>query len=207
MKPTLNAANVVVIASSFNPSIVTKDWLLSKGIVKEHPEDFTHTPGFSFYKSENFAITLFPDRLQLELRKINQNNIEELTTTAKRFISFLPETPYVAVGTNYRWQIEGLTEGDIKDKLRELFTFNWNKFPGLFSEKEVTLGLLMWQKYNKFLMRLTIEPNLRTMIHILCSFNYHANIRGSEEVQQRLAETHLTLSHSKSVVNEMFGER
>lgn len=205
MKTTLKEANIVIIANSFNPSIVTKDWLINKGVIKEREQNFTNTPGFSFFQSENFSITLMPDRFQLELRRVSEVNLEELAPIAERFITLLPETPYTAVGTNYIWQTEAEGGEDVAKILKDIFTFNYGRFTGVFREEDVSLGSILWLHYDGFLMKLSIEPLLSTKKHILCNFNYHADISGVSELKNRLSMFTDTFKHSKEIVDKLFG--
>lgn len=207
MKATLKGANVVIIASSFNPSIVSKDWLINKGVVKELPKNFTHTPGFSFFESENFKITLLPDRFQLELKKIDELNLKELAPIAERFVTSLPETPYTAVGTNYLWQAEAEAGEDIDKILKEIITFNWERSKSVFREEDTSLGGTVWLNHNGFLMRLSIVPDLERKKYILCDFNYHANIVGVEELKEMLSKSPEALTHSSEIVKELLARK
>lgn len=208
MKVILTGANIVILASSFNPSIVSKEWLIRKGIAKDTPKNFTHTPVFSFFESDNFSITLVPDRFQLEVRKINDANLKQLVPMAEKFASSLPETPYTAIGVNYLWQAEFETKEVINKILKGIFTFNWDKTKNIFKEQDVSLGSIVWLNYAGFLMKLSILPSLETKkCYILCDFNYHANITGEVELKEMLSKSSDTFKHSNEIVNELLVEK
>ena len=71
MEISLIGANIVVLAENHNPSIISKDWLSQKGIIKDNVISFTHTPAFSVVETENFSFFVDPDRLQLTLKMIS----------------------------------------------------------------------------------------------------------------------------------------
>lgn len=204
MNANLTGANIVIVASSFNPSIVSKDWLFSKGIINEPSKNFTHTPGFSFFESEHYSMTLLPERFLLELKNEYQTRFTELISITERFVSRLPETPYTAIGTNYTWQTETLSKRDVEKKLEDIFTFNRDRFSKIFKQQEVRIGTTVWLNHESFFVKLSIEPHLETMKHILCNFNYHANIKGSDELNERLAKIPVTLTHSENIVKGLF---
>ena len=204
MNTKLTGANIVVIASSFNPSIVSKDWIFDKGVINEPSENFTHTPGFSFFESEHYTMTLVPGRFQLTLKKKFQSKFAELISNTETFVDKLPETPYTAIGTNYIWQTETSSNEVLKEKLNDIFTFKRDRFPKIFERKDVRVGITIWLNYDSFCVKLSIEPHLETMKQILCNFNYHANIKGSKELKERLSKIPATLTHSKDVVEELF---
>ena len=177
---SLEGINIVILAKSYNPSIVSKEWLYEKNIVREAVRNFVHTPVFSLIETERISLVLAEDRLQISLRNISPENTESLPDIATKFVSHLPETPYTAVGFNYDYHgpkastyIEALFSPD-EAKLRELFSHDYE------------IGMTVLFQFKEFIARMSATPlggeNAKTAIH----FNFHSDSPGAEKVKERL---------------------
>ena len=100
-KASLRRANIVVLANSYNPSIVSRDWVLSRQLLSEPIGDFVHTPAFSLIQNNNFSLAVDMNRLQLSVKEPNPENMKLMPQIIKKFFILLPETPYRAMGFNF----------------------------------------------------------------------------------------------------------
>jgi len=109
-----SSANIVILASNYNPSIVSKEWLYQKGIFTETVRNFVHTPVFALVESEGFGLVVDEERLQITVRKVTQDSLNASASIAEKFVSILPETPYKSIGLNYRYTFprEGGSRGE-----------------------------------------------------------------------------------------------
>jgi hypothetical protein len=98
---SLATANIVVLARSFNPSIISKEWLYNKNIIKDSIKNFVHTPVLSFVETDILSLVVESERAQISLKNTSTENIEALAKITEKLVSILPETPYVSVGFNY----------------------------------------------------------------------------------------------------------
>ena len=106
MEISLIGVNIVVLAKNHNPSIISKDWLSQKKIIKDNVISFTHTPAFSVVETENYSFYVDPDRLQLTLKNDIINRVDLLPEMILAYISALPEVPYLAVGFNFSYNLK-----------------------------------------------------------------------------------------------------
>jgi hypothetical protein len=75
---TLSGTNIVILARNYNPSIVSKEWLYEKNIVRETVTNFVHTPPLSVVETERISFVLDENRLQISLKSITTDSIESL---------------------------------------------------------------------------------------------------------------------------------
>ena len=143
---TLSGTNIVILARNYNPSIVSKEWLYEKNIVRETVTNFVHTPPLSVVETERISFVLDENRLQISLKSITTESIESLPKIAAGFVSCLPETPFVAVGFNYTYNIPKETS-----RLKTLFALDNTKLKELFSEN-CEVGLIVSFPFKAFIV-------------------------------------------------------
>ncbi|MFQ5924921.1 MAG: hypothetical protein ACE5IE_02870 [Dehalococcoidia bacterium] len=175
----LQGTNIVILARNYNPSIVSKEWLYEKNIVREPVGNFVHTPVFSLIETDRISFVLSEDRLQISLRSITPENVEALPRLATEFVSCLPETPYVAVGFNYNYRVPKASS-----QLEMLFSPNEVKLKELFSE-DYEIGEQVFFRFKEFIVGMTAAP-VRGEMALAMNFNFHSDAPGAEQVKQRL---------------------
>lgn len=177
---TLSGTNIVILARNYNPSIVSKEWLYEKNIVRETVINFVHTPPLSVVETERISFVLDENRLQISLKSITTESIESLPKIAAGFVSCLPETPFVAVGFNYTYNIPKETS-----RTKTLFALDDTKLKELFSE-DYEVGLIVSFPFKTFIVRMTTPPIIGKTTRITMDFNFHSDSRGADEVKKRL---------------------
>jgi len=177
---TLSGTNIVILARNYNPSIVSKEWLYEKNIVRETVINFVHTPPLSVVETERISFVLDENRLQISLKSITTESIESLPKIAASFVSCLPENPFVAVGFNYSYNIPKETS-----RLKALFALDDTKIKELFSEN-CEVGLIVSFPFKAFIARMTAPPIRGKITRIMIDFNFHSDSRGADEVKKRL---------------------
>ena len=105
MEISLRVANIVILANTHNPSIISKEWLKEREVIEEAVVNFTHTPVFSIVETNNFLFIVNPDRLEISIKSTTTENMENLPRIVKKYINRLPETPYTAIGFNYIYHV------------------------------------------------------------------------------------------------------
>jgi len=176
----LSGANIVILARNYNPSIVSKEWLYQKNIIKDTVINFAHTPPFSLVETERISFVLSEDRLQISLKSFTPRNIEDLAKIAMGFVSHLPETPFVAVGFNYSYYLPKECS-----RLETLFSPNDVKLKELFSEGYEIGGMVAFL-FKEFLVRMSAPPSRGETARIRIDFNFHSDCRGADAVKERL---------------------
>ena len=177
---TLSGTNIVILARNYNPSIVSKEWLYEKNIVRETVTNFVHTPPLSVVETERISFVLDENRLQISLKSITTESIESLPKIAACLVSCLPETPFIAVGFNYSYNIPKETSS-----LKTLFALDDTKLKELFSEN-CEVGLIVSFSFKAFTVRMTAPPIRGEITRTTMDLNFHSDSRGAVEVKKRL---------------------
>ncbi len=192
-----NNANIVIMASNYNPSIVSKEWLYQRDIFTESVDNFVHTPMLALVENQNFGFVVDEQRLQLVIKRVTQDNLTNSSAMARRFVDVLPETPYKAVGLNYRYT---LTEKSCN--LRTLWAPKPAKLRTVFSQ-HYQLGAMIVFSFESFVATFTVTPSLTKEQPIRIAFNFHANVANTEEVRARIASQTTTLQKAESIIQEL----
>lgn len=176
----MGKANIVILARNYNPSIVSKEWLYEKDIIRETVRNFVHTPVMSLIETESISIVIEQERLQISLKNINYENIDALPRIATEFVSALPETPYVGLGFNYHY---GIPKENIQ--LEALFSPDNSKLKELFSE-DYEIGQQVFFRFEGFTVRMSAAPKSGEDAKLSIGFNFHADTPGAKKVIERL---------------------
>jgi hypothetical protein len=189
-----SAASIVILASNYNPSIVSKEWLYQKGIFTDTIKNFVHTPVFALVESKDFSLTVDEHMLQLTIKNVTEDNFNTSFGIVERFVDILPETPYTALGLNYHYTFPG-ERCDLRTilspknaKLREMFSQNYE------------LGATLVFEFEKFVVNFTISPSVRESKQIRMGFNFHSDAANSGEVKERLSMHIRTLEKAETIV-------
>jgi hypothetical protein len=192
---SLAAANIVVLARSFNPSITSKEWLYKKNIIKDTISNFVHTPVLSFVETDVLSLVVESERAQINLKNISTENIELLAKVTSRLVTSLPETPYISAGFNYDFYLLKTA-----NKLGDLFNPNNSKIRELFSD-EYEIGQKIIFRFKDFIVTMTTAPNKADQAKIVVSFNFHSTVSGSEQIIERLKEHNATLQKAQAILD------
>lgn len=193
----LGKANIVVLARNYNPSIVSKEWLYSKNIIKETVDNFVHTPVLSVIETTLATIILEEGRFQISLKHTSPENIDALSKIATKFVMALPETPYVATGFNHNYHIfrKDIKTGKISKpnyaKLKELFGENYD------------IGQLVYFQFREFVVRMSIAPTKGDADKLAASFNFHSDVAGVEAIVERLSLHTATVERTQEILKEL----
>ncbi len=101
MEIKIERADIVIVASAHNPSIVSPQWLKGKKLIVEDPKQFVHTPDFSLFDSETFSLVVDRERLQITAKKKDSGTLKSLASVGSGYIDLLPHVPYKSVGLNF----------------------------------------------------------------------------------------------------------
>jgi len=187
MESKLRRADIVIIASAHNPSIIAPQWLKDNSLIIESPIHFVHTPDFSLFDSESFSLVVDHQRLQITAKKQDKESLRSLANIASNYVKLLPHIPYRSLGLNFIWSIH-FDEGEKVAKIR--LNINESNLSSLFEGHEVNYGGIIYAKKESYTLKLVIEPQGRnTLVH---NFNYHHEAEGiSVEDLARLIDNFL----------------
>lgn len=194
---TLETANIVVLARNYNPSIVSKEWLFDKNIIRGTVSNFVHSPLLSVVDTNKFSFVLDENRLQLSLKNITTGNMKMLPKIAKDFVACLPETPYVAVGFNYRYQLP-----KEKSQIKLWFNPDYNKLKNIFTEN-YEVGFIISFRFEGFVTRISAPPTKREDTNLALAINSHLDCRGVDAVTDGLSLYDNNIEKIESILVEM----
>jgi len=192
-----NTVNIVVLASNYNPSIVSKDWLYQRGIFTEKVDNFMHTPILAVIENQNFGLVVDEQRLQITIKRITQDNLTNANDIVSRFTDILPETPYKGIGFNYQYAIK-----EEICNLDSIFSPKRSKLRATFSQ-DYELGSMIVFSFGGFVTTFTVAPSIIKEQPIRISFNFHADVANIAELRERLSSQKKTLRKAESIIKEL----
>lgn len=193
-------ANVVLLAQSHNPSILSPAWIQQGRIIEEPPETFVHTPVFSLYHSGTVQLMVEQERFLLTLRVLSEVNIQALLKSATRYIQTLPHVPYRAVGLNFTW----LATVERPEEAEQHFFPESDTLRSAFSEGEVKTGTFLYNIVQGYRLRLLVEPRLRSSGEFALDFNYHFDVTSAEEALKALSRLPASFSDAEQASRRLF---
>ena len=186
LNKSLKIENVVILATNFNPSIVSSVWLLSKGICNADeilPNSF-NTPQFSQIVCTDFQILVLPDQLQFSKTANFQGDFTKvIKDKLSRILKELPEVPYRSAGINFHWFVNE-SNADISVLSRKLFYNSESKIYNEFNNPSSQFGAYLSKDFSGSRLKLDIKPvifaeNNQTPISaIQFAFNFHTDFVG-----------------------------
>jgi hypothetical protein len=188
MEAKLRRADIVIIASAHNPSIIAPQWLKDNSLIIEEPLHFVHTPDFSLFESESFSLVVDHQRLQITAKKQDKGSLKALANVASNYVKLLPHIPYGSLGLNFVWSIH-FDEGEKVAKIG--LNINESNLVSLFEGHEVNYGGIVYAKKESYTLKLVIEPQGKNAL--VNNFNYHHELEGmSVEDLAKLIDSFLT---------------
>jgi len=204
MQIKLSSTNIVVLAKNHNPAIASTDWLKSEGIFDEKAINSTNTSVFSFFESEGFLLTVTPEHLQAALKSPIESNVPRLQKSVSTYIKALPHTPFTAVGLNYIWTLGFDTQENASIYLKNLFIVDDNKIKTSLGKNNYQAGGILVFEDEIFRVRLLAEIVKQAPENISCNFNYHADVKNSQDVLQAISVFQCKNTESKQIVSHLF---
>jgi len=173
MQARFRRADIVILASAHNPSIIAPQWLKDNSLIIEEPKHFIHTPDFSLFQSESFSLVVDHQRLQITAKKQDKGSLKSLANIASNYVKLLPHIPCRSLGLNFVWSIE-IDEGEKLPKIG--LNINKSDLMLVFEGHEVDYGGIIHARKGPYTLKLVIEPQGKnTLVH---NFNYHHELSG-----------------------------
>lgn len=200
MEVKLSRADIVIIASSHNPSIVSPQWLKDNRLLIEEARHFVHTPDFSLFESESFSLVVDHQRLQITAKKQNRGSLESLANIASGYVKLLPHIPYRSLGLNFLWNVE--IEGERAPEIK--VNINESDLLSIFKGHRITCGAIVYARKEPYLLKLIIErQGENTLVH---NFNYHHTVQhmSAEDIVSLIDKFLMRYSESARIVEETY---
>jgi len=195
-KKELDNTNVVILAKSHNPTIVSKEWVIKKEVLEEPIINFIHTPPFSMVENKDLRIHVDSDKMQIIVKRVEPDIIDKLPRIIKNYVNSLPETPYTAIGFNFSYR-------EITEKnLGSIFSPDVEKFRKAFSE-EYRVGGIIQFNFDEFIVTVNLRPGEK----VIADFNFHSDIKdGSSEIIEKLKSYYETMRKAEGVLEVLFDD-
>jgi hypothetical protein len=202
-------ANVVVVARQFNPTIFSQLWLVRNGIATE--EDFqgesVFTPAFVQVRARRYALLVLAEQVQFAPSPPAVREGELVLDKVGRIVRLLPETPYVAVGLNFTWQLDIGEPDQFVPFSRALF-FRGNPLFHQFDEVNGRFGGYLSREMFGARLKLDVKP-IRVgppedpLERLLFAFNFHKDVGRDDpvqDIQEMLGRWNDALEESSAIV-------
>jgi hypothetical protein len=218
MKSELVTRNAVVTAQRFNPSIFSQIWLVKNNVVGE--TDFRKGSLFSDdvvkVETPNFSMLVLPQQVQVVPRSTVDTAEESKTIeeTVGRIVHSLPETPFVALGLNFNWQVWSDASPFLEIGKR-LFYRDGIQVLRHFNSDDAKYGTYASKNVLGFRLKLTVLPvdgelevdgEVINQSRFDFGFNFHFDIPGVENrcelVSEQLSKWHSASVLAKDIVAE-----
>lgn len=195
-KKELGTMNVVILAKSHNPTIVSKEWVIKKEVLEGPIINFIHTPPFSMVENNDFRIHVDSDKMQIIVKRVAPDNIDKLPMIIKNYVNSLSETPYTAIGFNFSY--------------REITEKNWGSifspdveiFRKAFSEDYRVGGIIQFN-FAEFIVTVNFRPEEKG----IANFNFHSDIKGGcSEIIEKLNFYPETMRKAEGVLEVLFDD-
>ena len=201
MEPTLNHANIVLVALNHNPAIVSKEWLDQNDILKEEPINFSPSQNRSLVETSNYSIDIVRQRVTIATRNPDKDKLDNLKTIASQYVKALPNLSYSAVGLNSNWTILP-THSDL---LKKIFVVDPEKVKKTFQDKmNYDIGGIVFYQHNPFRVQLIIPPQQNNQI--VPDFNYHSDITNLEQLRERITYFTSAIKHACDTIRKLLGD-
>lgn len=193
-------ADIVIVASAHNPSIMSPEWLKENSLITEEPKHFVHTPDFSVFESDSFSLVVDRQRLQITAKKQDKISLNSLAKAAVGYIKLLHHIPYISMGLNFVWScVVGEDE-----KLPKIgLSVNANDIKPLFKAYEVSYGGIIYAKKEPYRLKLVIEQQGNNSF--VQNFNYHYELTGmaAEDIAGLIGDFLSRYEDSAAIVKEL----
>lgn len=178
-------ANAVIVASHFNPSVISQLWLVRQGLVRE--SDFEANCIFSELlaqvRTTSFQMVVVPEQLQFSPSDAGEEGYRTVNEKLGAIVRLLPHTPFRAAGLNFVWHV--LPDGiGVAEFSRRLFFREDVDLFRHFSAETSQFGSYLSKDFRESHLRLDIKPIVAQETGenpLQFSFNYHRDVSGSEE--------------------------
>ncbi len=198
MQRELFASAVVVVAKSFNPSVVSQVWLVRNGLLGQDELPTNSGSVFADALVQVFAprYTLLVTPEQLQFVPSQQENQPDRLILEKvgRLVETLPHTPFRAIGLNFTWHTTPLEDDQARELERKLFYRTGSHLYQLFDTQDAHFGAYFSKNFLKFRLKLDVRPVTGQMQDgsskqfLQMQFNYHADIEVGEAAVSTIQE-------------------
>jgi hypothetical protein len=187
--------NIIIFAQNHNPTIISKEWLTEKGMLKEKVNSFAHTPVFSVIETDDYDLMVDPERLMLGSKDSSEGKIKRVLEITKAYSDNLPEIPYKSLEMRYIFEIDS----DEKH-LKELFAKDDNLFKSVFGENYGIAGILK-SEFEGFHFNAKF---LKFKEKIIGDISYTLSISKNKDINKGLQQYPRLLNKSQEIIKVIF---
>lgn len=203
----IDQASVVLVANSYNLSILNQLWLVDNDIVSKSEIDESeafHSPVAINIANSNYELLLLQDRAQLVLHNVKDDNADLIKRIFSNLVKALPHTPYISIGYNFRWSIHYHDNDVLLKKVKELYLTNTNPIKKFFESEDSRFGIyLSTESLHHTRLRLDIKPSvIDGYDKQVLDFNYNLDLNGNLSLIHPLVEKWIDFKTNSNEVSE-----
>ena len=153
------SGSFIVLANSFNPSIVSQAWLIDQGLAQpgEFGDTSISTPGAAHHQFARGSLLVAPDRLQMTFRPDDDDAVERAHRLVSGIARALPHTPFIALGMNFDYGIE-LELETFSRVVRRMFLVQDGPLAQHFDAGDALFGGYFSRDFQGTRFRLDVKP-------------------------------------------------
>lgn len=188
--------DIVILAASHNPSIVSPEWVRQHLINDVDPSQFVHTTEFSLWDSPVAQITVDRARFQAVTKDTAPEGLDRLERIAAAYADVLKHVPFKAVGLN--WLLVG-------PKPTIDITINARRVEKQLMGYEVSLGATIIGQATLHRVKLVIEPDTDGSSASF-NLNAHFDLKESGEALAAIEQFRPMTASLFEIVRTLLGE-
>jgi len=185
----IEARNVVLKATSINPSIFAERWLLRHDIVAEDEfeEGAIFTPLAAQVPARDFQLVVLPEMLQFAVKASAADPAALVRDRVGRIVETLPHVPYSAMGLNIHWRVEPSPGVDFGAEVRRMFAPPAAGLRSFFTEEDCRFGGYMSKDVLGVRLKLDVKPVTSQVGDaereaLKYQFNFHRSLQEEDAV-------------------------
>ena len=204
---------IVIYGSWFDPSIVTRDWVIANGIV---PDAEIHSssmfePGVVKLLTNEFEMLLMAPQLQLVPHLQGLEHELYVREVALALVNALPaDTPMETVSLNLNWHVWPEMR-DVNEVSRQLFFVPWNPTHKRFDKPDALFGSYLSTEMLDGRMKLSVRPvqatvKAETRLRLSFAFNFETQLSQENswnELLQHLGRWEDAKDATKSLIRDV----
>ena len=201
MSVQTHIANIVILANSHNPSILSAEWLDKYSIMPGATLKI-QVPDVSIMETNSINMIADQNRLQFVVKEFSEEGIKQCQIAAIKYFETLPHLPYQAIGYNFHYFLaERSLPLPINTKLAD------KDLAELLGVKLTSQGLLVYWQDQEAQCRLSLEAGQYKDKVPEIIFNFHFEpISDCAEAKRHLEKFTLLYFRCRELANLLDSE-
>jgi hypothetical protein len=190
----LYISNIVVLATTHNPSILSEEWLDKYQIIPR-AKLVIRTPELSIMESEQLHMVGEAQRIQFSAKKFDADTIKSCANAALKYLETLPHIPYRAIGYNFHY-----VDKNSQRSFPVATRISGRNIGDILSLPLTDQGFVVYWQDQEARCRLSLEIGENKRKEMIFNFNFEPLPEGSNSAIKNLSQFEPFFSKSKELV-------